>query len=54
MRAKGMPKESTIWEKTIAWVVLSATPRIMSEGSMVIARRIKIGMRQPRKPAMTT
>ena len=54
MSAKGMPKDRTIWEKTRAWLVLTASARTISEGSIVRARRASSGMRQFMNPAMTT
>ena len=52
--AKGMPKLSTIWENTSAWVALSPRPSTTSDGIMVSARRRNSGIRQPMKPAITT
>jgi hypothetical protein len=53
MSANGMPKDRTIWEKTKAWLVFTASARMISEGSIVRVRRTSRGMRQFMKPAMT-
>ena len=52
--AKGIPKESTTWLKTSAWVGLTCRASSARAGSMVTARRAISGTRRFTKPAITT
>jgi Xaa-Pro aminopeptidase len=51
--AKGMPKDSMIWEKTSAWVLLTGRARMISEGSMVSAQRAGRGICRLTKPPIS-
>jgi hypothetical protein len=54
MSAKGMPKDSTTWEMTSAWVGSTPMASTTKAGIRVMVRRSSSGIRRRSRPSMMT